>query len=238
VAIVGSRAATREGREVAARLAAGLVSADRAVLSGGAVGIDTAAHRGALEAGGCTLAVLGSGLDDPYPPQNHEMLEKIARAGALISPFAPRTPPRRWHFPKRNRVIAALASAVVVVEASLRSGSLITARIGLGLGRTVFAVPGTPGCQRLLVEGALPVERPDDLLSVLDGRAPPRAHAPRPRTAHAARVYDRLDDEPSDADALAAAAGLLPAQTSVALLELEMEGLALRAPGGYVKGRA
>jgi len=237
IAIVGSRAASREGREIAVALAGALVRAGRAVISGGAVGIDASAHKGALEAGGCTVAVLGSGLDDPYPPQNHDLLERIARAGALVSPFPPRTPPRRWHFPRRNRVIAALGSAVVVVEASLRSGSLITARVGLDLGRTVFAVPGTPGCQRLLVEGAVPVERPEDLLSALEGRSPPRAHERRPKSGDAARLFDRLGETPSDADTLACAADLAPSRANVALLELELDGLALRAPGGYVKGR-
>jgi len=236
IAIVGSRAASREGRETTAELAAVAVKSGRWVVSGGAVGIDTAAHKGALAAGGRTVAVLGSGLDDPYPPRNHDLLERIVLSGALLSPFAPRTPPRRWHFPRRNRVIAAFASAIVVVEASLRSGSLITARIGLELGRPVFAVPGSAGCHRILVEGAVGVERAADLIAALDGRAAPRAHPPRPRTEGAARLLERLDEKPRDADALAGAAGLPPSDASVALLELELEGLAVRARGGYVRG--
>jgi DNA processing protein len=237
VAIVGSRAASREGRDTAVALAAALVRAGRGVVSGGAIGIDTAAHKGALEAGGGTVAVLGSGLDDPYPPQNHELLDRIARAGALVSPFSPRTPPRRWHFPRRNRVIAALGTAVVVVEASLRSGSLITARVGFELGRAVFAVPGTPGCHRLIVEGALPIDRAEALIAALEGRAPPRAHDRRARSAGAARLLATLGAQPCDPDALAQAAGLKSSEASVALLELELDGLAVRAPGGYVRGR-
>jgi len=238
IAIVGSRAASREGRQIAGAIAADLVRSGRAVVSGGAVGIDTAAHKGALDAGGATVAVLGSGLDDPYPPQNHELLQRIARAGALVSPFPPRTPPRRWHFPRRNRVIAALAAAVVVVEASLRSGALITARVGFDLGRNVFAVPGTPGCHRLLVEGAVSVSSGRDLIDALGGRAPPRAHPPRPRSGDAALLLQQLGDDPCDSDTLARAAGMAPSVASVALLELEMDGLAVRAPGGYVKGVA
>ena len=142
VAIVGSRRATAYGLEVAETLAADLAARGVTVVSGLARGIDSAAHRGALRVGGRTLAVLGSGVDVIYPPENRRLADEIAERGALVSQFAPGTPPLPQNFPTRNQVIAAMSLAVVVVEAAEKSGSLITARLAAELGREVLAVPG------------------------------------------------------------------------------------------------
>ncbi len=160
VAIVGSRRATTYGLEVAETLAADLAARGVTIVSGLARGIDSAAHRGALRVGGRTLAVLGSGVDVIYPPENRRLALEIAERGALLSQFAPGTPPLPQNFPIRNQVIAAMSLAVVVVEAAERSGSLITARLAAELGREVLAVPGritTPesrGANRLIQDGA------------------------------------------------------------------------------------
>ena len=145
VAVVGARAASRQGLEVAATIGAGLASAGVVVVSGLARGIDTAAHRAALDAGGLSVAVLGSGLDRVYPPEHARLADQLAERGAVISECVPGTPPLAFHFPLRNRLISGLAAATVVVEASEKSGSLITAGAALDQGREVMAVPGSVG---------------------------------------------------------------------------------------------
>lgn len=170
VAVVGARAATRAGLEAAWAFGHALAQAGRAVISGGALGIDASAHRGALAARGAgTVAVLGSGLDRLYPTRNRPLFSEIAAApgGAVVSPFEDAAPPRPGRFLARNRVIAALADATVVVEAGTRSGALATARAARELGRLVLAVPGSPGTDALVARGAPAVEAPADLLGWL-----------------------------------------------------------------------
>lgn len=175
VAIVGARRATPAGEEVARRLAGDLAAAGVTVISGLARGIDRAAHEGALAGGGRTIAVLGSGVANPYPPQHAGLAERIARAGAVVSELEPDAGPSRHSFPQRNRIIAGLSLGVVVVEAGPRSGALITADLAMQAGRELFAVPGSileplsRGPNRLLREGAHLVESAADVLEVLFG---------------------------------------------------------------------
>jgi DNA processing protein len=176
VAIVGSRRATAYGLDVAESLAADLAARGVTIVSGLARGIDAAAHRGALRVGGRTIAVLGSGVDVIYPPENRRLAAQIVEAGALISQFAPGTPPLPHNFPTRNQVIAAMALAVVVVEAAERSGSLITARLAAELGREVLAVPGritapeSRGANRLIQDGAAVALGWEDVVAALPER--------------------------------------------------------------------
>ena len=187
VAVVGSRTPTTYGRRIAAGLASGLAARGVEVVSGGARGIDTLAHRGALEARGATVAVLGSGLGEPYPEENTALFGEIAEKGAVVSEFPMRKRPDPGHFPRRNRLISALSAAVVVVEAAERSGSLITAGFALDQGREVLAVPGpvsspkSTGCNRLIQQGAKLVQNIDDILEELPPiylTALPRGGAP------------------------------------------------------------
>jgi DNA processing protein len=177
VAIVGSRRATGYGRQVARMLGEEMARAGVAVVSGMAVGVDTAAHEGALSGKGLTVAVWGTGPDQVYPAENRRLAEEIAGQGALVTEYPPGTPPRRHHFPERNRVIAGMARAVVIVEAAARSGALITARLALEEGREVLAVPGSIfselslGPNALLRMGARPLLTPRDLLEELSSAA-------------------------------------------------------------------
>jgi len=176
VAIVGSRRATPYGLDVAETLAADLAARGVTVVSGLARGIDSAAHRGALRVGGRTIAVLGSGVDVVYPPENRRLADEIVERGALLSQFAPGTPPLPYNFPTRNGVIAGLSLAVVVVEAAERSGSLITARLAAELGREVLAVPGrvtaleSRGANRLIQDGAALALGWEDVIAALPDR--------------------------------------------------------------------
>jgi DNA processing protein len=198
VSIVGSRRATFYGLEVAELLAADLAARGVTIVSGLARGIDAAAHRGALRVGGRTIAVLGSGLDVVYPPEHRRLADEIAERGAVVSQFAPRTPPLPQNFPVRNQVIAAMSLAVVVVEAAERSGSLITARLAAELGREVLAVPGritaaeSRGANRLLQDGAHVAMGWEDVAAVLPERWKARLTAPgQGGTAGAAAVAGR-----------------------------------------------
>ena len=173
VAVVGSRRATPAGARIARRLAGELAAHGLVVTSGLAQGVDAEAHRGALDAGGRTVAVLGSSLDRVYPAAHHSLAERVAEQGALVSEFPFGTRPVPWNFPWRNRIISGLSLGVLVVEAAARSGSLVTARLAGEQGREVFAVPGsilnplTAGCHRLLRDGAKLVERVEDILEEL-----------------------------------------------------------------------
>lgn len=173
VAVIGARNASHEGLIAAGEIAFDLARAGIVVASGLARGIDSAAHRGALDAGGKTIAVLGTGIDRVYPAENDQLAEKIAASGLLLTEFRPGTPPEDWHFPKRNRIISGLSRAVVVVEAMEKSGSLITARLAADQGRDVMAVPGTfvggrnRGANALLRDGAKLVESAVDILQEL-----------------------------------------------------------------------
>ncbi|HEY3358908.1 MAG TPA: DNA-processing protein DprA [Polyangia bacterium] len=230
VAIVGARACTRAAARLAFALAQAAADAGWTVLSGGAVGIDAAAHEGALAGGGATVAVLGSGLDRLYPERNVGLFERIARVGAVVTPFPCGTAPTRANFPRRNGIVAALASHALVVEARPRSGALLTAGAARSLGRALGAVPGTVGCDRLLCEGARRVTAPADLLGWLAG-APARPVAQRGPTPEADRALRACDAVPRGAAEIAARAGLDEEEGRVALGFLELWGLVARAGG-------
>jgi DNA processing protein len=239
VAIVGSRRATGPGLAFARDLAGELADAGAVVVSGLAHGIDAAAHEGALRAGGTTVAVLGCGVDVPYPRRNRDLAARILEHGALVSEFWPGTPPAPWRFPARNRIVAGLAGAVAVVEAGRRSGALITADFALELGRPVLAVPGWPGalasegCNGLLRAGAALLEGAEDVRAELPGAAwTPTAPARPPRLdGLAGRIHERLAREPMDADRLGQELEEDPAAVAGALAVLEVEGVVVRGEG-------
>ena len=207
VAIVGSRAASGTGMERAHGLAKHLAAAGVHVVSGGALGIDGAAHRGALAGGGTTTVVLGSGVDVPYPARHASLFEQVvAHGGALVSMLPRGTEPRPHTFPQRNPLIAALADVVIVVEADVKSGSLSTAKAARELGRIVAAWPGSPGCQRLLRGGAAIVDNVADVFAALDGA--PRAFIPEILDPIAARVRAAIDDGITGVDAIVRHTGL------------------------------
>jgi DNA processing protein len=237
VAIVGSRRATAQGRAFARALAGRLAERGAAIVSGLAHGIDAAAHEGALGAGGLTVAVLGCGVDVPYPRRNRELARRIAERGALVSEYWPGTVPAPWRFPARNRIVAGLAHAVAVVEAGRRSGALITADFALELGRPVLAVPGWPralaseGCNGLLRAGAALLEDADDVVAELSdaGWTDPAAAARlAPLEGLPRRVHDLLAREPMAADQVARELAEDAAAVAAALAMLELEGLAVR----------
>lgn len=265
VAIVGTRAPTARGPGIARRLAAGLAAQGVTIVSGLARGIDTAAHRGALEAGGTTVAVLGTGLDRVYPPENAELSRAIAASGALVSEFALGTDPRPSAFPRRNRIISGLSAGVIVIEAGERSGALITAARALEQGREVFAVPGpideeqSRGPNGLLKDGATLVESVADVLSEIDvawgpvrpasgggaeRRRPPSRERPRgrdetPTGGAAGAVLRCLSSTPVSVDEIVAAAAVDPGEAVAVLFELEMAGAVRAVPGGrYVLGKS
>ncbi|MCK6370608.1 MAG: DNA-processing protein DprA [Gammaproteobacteria bacterium] len=251
LAIVGSRNASPGGLDNATAFARHLAACGLTITSGLALGIDTAAHRGALAAGGLTLAVLGTGPDRIYPAQNAALAGTIAGSGAVCSEFLPGMPPLRENFPRRNRIISALAAGTLVVEAGVQSGALITARRAIEQGREVFAVPGSihnplaKGCHRLIREGAKLVESAEHILEEL---APLLAPPPAPQAARATasthtlpshrqdpdylRLLEALGWDTLDADTLARRSGLTSAEVSSMLLILELEGSVLPLAGG------
>jgi DNA processing protein len=238
VAMVGTRSASVYGKEVARRLASDLAANGVTVVSGLALGIDTVAHQAALDAGGRTLAVLGSGVDVIYPAPNRRLARAIMERGALVSEYALGTQPERNNFPPRNRIISGLAQGVVVVEASVRSGALITAEFALEQGRDVFAVPGNifqrscEGTNRLIRDGAIPVLAVGDVLEELNllqvaQQAEIRASAPT--TPVESRLLDLLSYNPLHVDELGRAAALPVATVASTLTLLELKGLARQA---------
>ncbi len=250
VAIVGSRRSSPYGEAVAERLAADLVAAGAVIVSGLALGVDTAAHEGALSGGGCTVAVLGTGVDVIYPRANAGLAARILDGGgALVSQFPEGTPPHRRNFPMRNWTIAALSQVVVVVEAALGSGALITADAALAQGREVMAVPGSifsplsVGCHQLLRDGAGLVQNARDVLSALGAelevldealRPPailgvPAPPGPDPLVGHLSEVL------PVPAEQLARKLGLPLPEVVARLTALELEGKAARKGGGFVR---
>jgi len=247
VAIVGSRAASAYGVDQARRLAGDLARVGLVIVSGLARGIDAAAHRGALEAGGRTVAVIPSGLDAITPRHHVGLADRIAARGALLSEWAEGGPFGRGAFVQRNRLIAALAAATVVVEAAARSGALSTAAVAMRLGRPVLAVPGdvdretARGCHALLRRGAQVCEQAADVLTAI-GRAHPRGRANVAGEAGVtpeARILVALDDIPRTVDALAAASGLGVPEALSALLALQWAGAAAAWPGQrWARGRA
>ncbi len=247
VAIVGSRRPTPYGLAVAERLASDLAVRGVTIVSGLARGIDTAAHRGALAAGGRTLAVLGCGLDVVYPLENRALARAIEAQGALVSQFAPGMPALPGHFPARNRTLAGLALGVVVVEAADRSGALITAGFAGDLGREVFAVPGritsptSAGANRLIQDGAKLVTCWQDIVSELPEPWRRAVRGPLAPTGEQRQLENGSDegrmfrllapDEPQHIEQLIARAGLDPARAAALLVTLELGGWARRLPG-------
>ncbi len=246
LAVVGSRHPSAQGERDAHRFAQALAGAGVTVVSGLAHGVDAQAHRGALQAegGGSTIAVLGTGCDRVYPAAQRELAQDIARDGLLLSEWPLGAPALAHHFPRRNRIISGLACGVLVTEAALRSGSLITARLAAEQGREVFALPGSihnpmaRGCHRLLRDGAQLVETPDDILRELGwGQAPaaPGAAPGAPLAPPAQRVLDFLGGGILGFDALLARSGATAARLNEHLLELELLGLVARLPGGRLQ---
>jgi DNA processing protein len=238
VGVVGARSCSPYGAQVARMLGRELAAAGLVVVSGLARGIDGEAHRGALEAGGITVGVLGCGIDRDYPAVNAQLSRRIEEQGLVISEYEPGVEPAPWRFPARNRIIAGLCEAVVVVEARERSGALITADFALEEGRDVFAVPGeitsalASGTNALLKLGAAPLTRTDDVLDALGIEHTAAAQAADVSDA-AARVLAAVRDAPGGADELTSRAGLDAGATSVALTELELAGLVAAAEGVY-----
>ncbi len=232
-AVIGARACTPYGREQAERFGAGLACQGVTVISGAARGIDQSAMRGAVGAGGRVIAVLGCGLDRPYPPDAAPLLREIAAAGgAVASEFPFGTPPQAGHFPRRNRILAALARAVIVVQAARRSGSMNTVAWALTLGREVFAVPGPVDCvasqgpHMLLREGAALAESPLDVLRALDGSLTEEERGCEPR------VLVQLAGRDLSLGHLAEELGEPEEMLLLELVELEMQGRVVKRPGG------
>lgn len=255
VAIVGARGATAGGLAHARRFAGALTQAGFVVTSGMADGVDGAAHAAALDAGAPTIAVVGTGPDRVYPRKHQALARVIAARGALVSEFPPGTAPRADHFPRRNRIIAGLSLGTLVVEAGLKSGSLITARLAGEQGREVFALPGSVhnplarGCHRLIREGVRLVEEPEELIEALapaaralgmelaarlasgTGAATPAAIEPASQDPEYRLLQQALGHDPATLDDLASRTGLPPAALSSMLLMLELDGRVESLPG-------
>jgi DNA processing protein len=252
VAIVGARNASATGRKFTRMLADRLTQAGMTVVSGLARGIDTAAHEASRDMQ--TMAVIAGGIDHIYPPENAELQNAIAERGLLITEMPPGTAPKAEHFPRRNRIISGLSRAVIVVEAALRSGSLITARFAAEQGRDVFAVPGSPldprceGCNKLIKDGAAILTSLDDVFDALNAQSPMRrglfAEEPQtlrrdvtPEGADRDKVVGLLSPNPVHIDDIVRESGLSPEVVSAVLLELEIVGRAGRDGSGMVSLR-
>ena len=250
LAIVGSRSATAAGRETAFEFAGRLAAAGLAITSGLATGIDAAAHRGAIAAGGRTIAVCGTGLDQVYPAEHAALAAAIAAQGALVSEFSMGTPPLAANFPRRNRLLSGLARGVLVIEAAARSGSLITARLAGEQGREVMAVPGSihnalaRGCHRLIKDGAALIESPEDVLATIGFRELAAVSGSAANTPPGARktsseldsaeemLLNALGFEPADLDRLVERTGFTAHSVASMLLMLELEGRIESLTGG------
>lgn len=246
IAVVGSRASTAYGKGVARDIAAQLAREGLCVISGLALGIDTAAHTGALDAGGDTVAVLGCGVDVVYPPQNRKLYDRIAASGLLLSEYPFGSKPDAFRFPARNRIISGLAYGVLVVEAAQRSGSLITARLALDYGREVFAVPGrvdslkSAGPHRLLQDGAKLVHSIDDILEELPfftrrpetSKTMPTVQASLENmTEEEQKLFVALEVYPKIVDEIIATVNMPARKVSEILLSLELKGIVESLPG-------
>ncbi|MBS1161698.1 MAG: dprA [Proteobacteria bacterium] len=237
LAMVGSRNATPQGLQTAENFAKTLAGHGLNIISGLALGIDAAAHRGALAAGGTTVAVIGTGADRIYPARNEELTRRIAAHGAIVSEFPLGTPPIAANFPRRNRIISGLALGVLVVEAAPESGSLITARLAAEQGRDVFAIPGSihsplaRGCHQLIKQGAKLVETASDILEELG--SDPAAEAPptAPRPTDDDPLFAALGHDPCSLDELAERTGYDTEQLLAELLLLELSGQLTPLPG-------
>jgi len=241
VAMVGSRGATEYGRTTAANIAGDLSRHGVTIISGMALGIDTASHRGALAAGGRTIAVLGSGIDVIYPRENRSLYAQISENGAVISEFLPKTDPNPGHFPRRNRIIAGLSRAVIVIEAGEKSGALLTADMALAYGRELFAVPGhvsspvSAGAHELLKSGANVLTSADDIFSVLpelkNDYIAPRKPVVADLTDGERRILERLSTSPIQMDTLVRECRISIGDAASYLLSLELRGLVKQLSG-------
>lgn len=251
VAIVGSRRASAYGIEMAEKFGYQLASRGVTVVSGMAIGVDSAAHRGALKAKGRTIAVMGSGHGNIYPPQNIDLYRSIAGSGAVVTEYEDDMAPLPYNFPRRNRIISGLSLGVVVVEAARNSGALITANFAAEQGRTVLAVPGkasshtSAGTNELIKDGAVLVQSAEDVLtelSIKEKRYLPedpkgriekmaKAYVYNALSEDERKVYKVLSDEPAYIDDVANSAGIDMSRTSKALLELELKSLIKEVPG-------
>jgi DNA processing protein len=247
VALVGSRQTSHYGIEVARKLAYQLAYVGVTVVSGGARGIDTAAHQGALSAKGRTIAVLGTGINIVFPPENAELFERIAASGAIVSQYPFNRKADKQSFAIRNRIVAGMTLGAVVVEANLTSGALITANFATEYGRQIFAVPGridsprSKGCHDLIKKGAKLCEGAEDILSEFEYLFPPSNKSPSANetgvlpalalSEHEQKVYDALDGEPTPMDEVIRHTGLPSSAVSVALLSLEMKRAVRQIPG-------
>lgn len=254
LAVVGSRSCTAAGEGNARAFARSLADAGLAIVSGLALGIDAAAHRGAIDTpGGRTVAILGTGLDTVYPAEHRELARQVAARGAMVSELPLGTAPQRWNFPRRNRLIAGLSMGVLVVEAATRSGSLITARLAGEFGREVFAIPGSihspvaRGCHALIRQGAKLVESADDVLSELRiartrpasvaAAVEPAKAALAGATADGAALLATLGWDPAGLDELAQRTGQGTGALSETMLELELAGVVERLADGRYQRR-
>ena len=265
VAVVGSRSPSAGGRDNARAFARAFAGSGLAVVSGLAAGVDTAAHEAALAIGGLTVAVLGTGPDVPYPPDNAGLLRRIADAGVVVSEHLPGTGPRKEHFPSRNRILAGLALGTLVIEAAERSGALITARLAAEAGREVFAVPGSihnpmaRGCHRLIRDGATLAESAPQVIAALNpaaallaqdlrqrlddpihpghGIVTHRAQDPCPEDPDYQNLWRALGHDPTDMDQLVERTGLTAAALSSMLLVMELEGRVALQHGRYSRSR-
>ena len=234
IAIVGSRTMTDYGASIAERFSRDLVTMGFTVVSGMARGIDSLAHKAALKAGGKTIAVLGSGVDVPYPPENKTLMDKIAYAGCVMSEFPPGTPPEKENFPRRNRLISGLSLGVLVVEAAASSGALITARYANDQGKTVFAVPGnitsrkSEGTNRLIREGAVPVQKAEDIVEELAPVLKGFIGAKEKRNIEVNEdekiLCNLLSGEPKQVDIISRESGWPASKVLGTLLGLELKG--------------
>ncbi len=242
VAIVGTRNPTLAGVEAAGSISKGLVEGGFVVVSGFARGIDAAAHRAALDAGGTTVAVLGCGLDVDYPRRNSKLKERVRAGGTLLTEYPPGSEPAAWHFPLRNRIVVGLCSAVVVVEGGLQSGALITARIGIDANRSVYAVPGSlrnpmaAGPNELIKKGLATLVT--TYRDICDDLAPALLFGPGEESGRTAsdvelRVLEILDDTPAQGDTLGRALDMPAGELAITLSKLEVRGWASKSRAGY-----
>lgn len=255
LAMVGSRSPTAQGKQDAQRFAHALAKEGIVITSGLALGIDAASHQGALEANGGTVAVLGSSVDRIYPPEHRQLAQEICAEGALVSEYPSGTQARSMHFPQRNRIISGLSLGVFVVEATLKSGSLITANYALNQGREVFALPGSihnpqaKGCHQLIRNGAKCVENLEHIMEELryqrfnfvDDKEKVTSHAlPKKSTImedtpSTSPFLKHIDEMCTPIDLVVDRTGLTAQAVSLILLELELQGLVASVPGGYVR---
>lgn len=238
IAVVGSRNASPQGEKNAEEFSQALARHGYTIISGMALGIDGAAHRGALRTNGATIAVVGTGLDIVYPARHRELAHQIAERGLIISEFPLGTPSKAQNFPRRNRIISGLSSGCLVVEANVQSGSLITARLAAEQGREVFAIPGSihspvsKGCHQLIKQGAKLVDNIQDIVDELGSISRENISAEAEKSPEANLLLDSMGFDPISVEALAALSGLTADSLSAMLLVLELEGQVASLPGG------